>query len=353
MQTVFADVSDNETFHEQIDHIHQIGVFGLRLLMHPPIAKLPFVLRDCLFLARDLMSSIMSPSSGLPVDAITAQTPRMERVPKAHVEFTGKTFCDLMESATSSVITYLKTSNTIMQLLQLSPDDQRKWRDQWCTMNSKEQTLTKSLCDKFFGTISSYSSVMSFVHISVLLASPQDPIDTVLIRLSLGIDEREFPECNACHRRVVALDCINKTGAVQLNVPLRVAWNGAWEPTHIFTNEISEHSKWSDYVYSLRGWYIHISSFLRLIGPVCEVVDDDEDNRVVIEEDNVWEERWDPMDVFTPLTAFQPNGVAVPASLCAYSDFELTQPGSMYEETDSPRFAPDTGDDETWDPSGI
>lgn len=358
MQTILGEVFDSEVFQERTDHIHQIGVFGLRLLRNEPAEKVPLVLRQCLLFAKDLMSSgtssSSSPSSGLIADAVSTQSPPNERVPRVHIAFTaGDTHNGFKASASDAVITYLKGSDLVMQLLQLAPADQRKWRLQWYAMSPEEQASSKVLCDTFFGLTSSYSSSMSFMHISVLLASPRIPVDTVLVRLSLGIDMRDVPNCSTCQRRVMTLDCISKAGAVQLNVPLQVAWSGAWEPFQVFTSEFSEHGKWSDYVYTLRGHFIHLSSYLHEAELISQCsIESGEDSQVTVEKAE-WEERWDPMDVFTPLSTFQPNDGAVPASLCAYTDFELTQPAAMNRESDSSVFAPDVGDNDTWDPDGI
>lgn len=355
IRTIFGDILDNESYQEQNGHIHHIGVFGLRMVSERRAENLPIVLRQCLFLARDLMGFVRSSSSAPLADYVSTRPAPNKRVPKVQIKFTGDTQDMFTAPMKNGIISHLKHSETVLQLVQLGSADQEKWKQDWYAMTLEEQATSKQLCETLFGLPSSFNSAMSFMHISVLLASPKDPFDTVLVRVSLGVDIRDFPDCSTCQRQVVSLDCISTTGAVQLNVPLRSTWNGRWEPPRILTTEISEHGKWSDYVYSLRGWFVHLSSYLHRFRSTFESSFNNSGSENITEEDEteVWGETWDPMDVFTPLATFQPYDIATPASLCAYNDFELTQTQTIGGEDDSPKFAPYPTDDDIWDPNGI
>jgi hypothetical protein len=349
VQAIFGDVFDAETYPEQDAHIHQIGVFGLRVVSEPPIEDLPILLQQCLLLARDLMGSVISSSSASTAVHVSNRLVPNKRVPKVQITFTEGSQDMFTAPMKNGIISYLKRSETCLKLLQLGSADRARWKQDWYAMTPEEQSISKNLCETFFGLQSSFNSAMAFMHISVLLASPKDPVDTVIVRISLGVDIRDFPECRICQRRVVSIDCISATGAVQLNVPLRFAWNGGWEPLRISTTEITEHVKWSDSVYSLRGWFIHVSSLLRRFESFLN--NSESEDTMQEDENEVWEEIWDPMDVCTPLVTFQPYNIATPASLCAYNDFELIVPKDI-EGDDSPEFDPNATDSDVWDPNG-
>ncbi|KAL9620353.1 MAG: hypothetical protein Q9160_005152 [Pyrenula sp. 1 TL-2023] len=349
IQAIFGDVPDAKSSSEQNAHIHQIGVFALMFVSEPQIESLPILLRQCLLLAKDLMDHVLSSSlASTAVHVSTPPAPR-ERVPKFQITLAGDSQDMFTALMSNDIISYLKRSETCLKLLQLGPADRARWKQDWYAMTLEEQSLFKKLSDSFFGSLSSLDSAIAFMHISVLLASPKDPMDTVIVRISLGVDIRNFPECMTCQRNVVSIDCISATGAVQLNVPLQPAWDGSWEPLRISTTEITEQGKWSDYVYSLRGWYIHISSYLRRFEPYLHALETEDTMQE--DENEVWEETWDPMDVCTPLVTFQPYEIVTPATWCAYNDFELIY-HKDYKGDDSSKFDPNATDENVWDPNG-
>lgn len=70
-----------------------------------------------------------------------------------------------------------------------------------------------------------------------------------------------------------------------------------------------------------------------------------------MEVNETWEETWDPMDVYTPLVAFQPYHVTNPVSLCTYREFELFYPEEVGRDYGM-QFEPDATDKDVWDPMG-
>ncbi|KAF2131250.1 hypothetical protein P153DRAFT_394611 [Dothidotthia symphoricarpi CBS 119687] len=350
MQAIFGDVFDVESCFEQDAHIHQIGVFGLRMASEKHNEDLSVLLQQCLPLAKDLMDFVSLPSASVAHDVSDLHPPDI-RVPKVQITFTGKCSNIFTEPSIADVVSYLKHSETCSRLLQLSSADQGRWKQDWYAMDPDEQTTSKRLCETFLGIPNSYNDAMVFMHISVLLSSPKDLADTVIARISLGVDTRDVPECRICQRKVVSVDCISGTRAVQLNVPLQSAWSGSWKPSQISTTEITEHVRWCDYVYSLRGWFIHLSSCVRRYETLVNDMERTDSDWIEEDENEIWDEIWDPMDVCTPLLTFQPYNVATPAALCAFNDFGLVLPESS-EEMDSPKFEPDATDVDVWDPNG-
>jgi hypothetical protein len=205
-------------------------------------------------------------------------------------------------------------------------------------MTPSDQSSSQRICRAFFGLPPSFTGAMVFVHFTALLASVVDSTDTVIFRLSLGVDTRSSSDCTMCQRRVVSLDSISASRAIQLNVPLPAS---EWLPSCILTTEHTQQEKWSNYRYSLRGWYKDTVSYVRSIKSLlpCEDYEDPEAAQVKEE----WEESWDPTDLSTPLATFQPHDVTMTANPFA---FDESAPGSSFP------FATEHNEEECWDPEG-
>jgi hypothetical protein len=129
------------------------------------------------------------------------------------------------------------------------------------------------------------------------------------------------------------VNSISEKGALQLNIPLRAAWQGSWEPEQIWTVQASEIARWDDY--ALRGWFVPLT-------PYCHVT---LDWGKYSEEEHIW----DPMDASYLLTVFQPREAVKPIWCCAnnYVDF-----GRQCSTEVDECFNVDSADfeDACWDP---
>ncbi|KAL1591719.1 hypothetical protein SLS60_011718 [Paraconiothyrium brasiliense] len=347
MQVVFGHVPDPEDQVYSMSHIHQTGVFGLRITEgSQPSDELPLILCKCLLLARDLMSVVTFSATDHGPETLDNQA-LQESSPKFYITFTGNPNDMFFAPIQDKVLNFMKTSQICSQLLQLNAQDEKRWKEGFVPMAPEEQNEARSIFDTFLGLPSEFNDAMTFMHVNVQMTSPETPAAILLMRLSIGLDTREFADCETCQRRVVSIDCISQTMAVQVNVPLRPSWVGGWEPAQIFTSYNTEFVKWSECVYSLRGWFVHLSSLLHWMNANSR----EEDTEDVLEEvDNViWEEAWDPMDVCAPLTTFQPHHISVPANLSAYDDFDIAIPEHMGQEN-SVQFDPEAVDEDIWDP---
>jgi hypothetical protein len=298
------------------------------------------------------MSVATSSSTDHMTDPFDSQAPTQSTSkfsPKFYITFTGGSNDMFNAQIQQSVLSYLMNSETCSQLLDLDLQDRSRRKQGYYPMTSDEQSEYKDLLDTLFGLPTEFNGAMSFMHVNLLIASLENPADMALMRLSLGLDIRDVPDCTTCQRRVVSIDCFSPTGAVQVNVPLRTTWVREWEPDQILASQGTESIKWSECVYSLRGWFIHSSSSLyRWFHLHSEGLEDGDS--ICDDGNGIWEERWDPMNVSATLETFQPHDVSVPAPINAYyEDFDMAT-SVLLKREESPQFDFETFEDDVWDP---
>jgi hypothetical protein len=338
VQTAFGAVLDTLDDREPNSHPHphQIGIFGLRMTSETSDDKVPELLRRSLILARNLISIMLDPNPHGNEYYVSARPTPDTRVPKVSISYTGCSQSDMKPILESRIVTILKNSKTCVQLLQLSPGDCHKWQRDWYAMTWEEKSVVDSLCTTFFGSLSSFDPVIAYMHVAILLESPNGPTDTVLTRISLGIDTRLVPECMRCQRRVVSVNSMNEKGALQLNVPLQLAWQDSWEPEEIQVVEASEIARWDDHVYALRGWFVTMEPYSHFPWGY---------NNHYTEEG----ETWDPMDANNPLAVFQPRETAKPIGFCACNHVDFVCQCCI-EDEGSCEFNPADSEEVCWDP---